>query len=65
MKTVATCSSLDEALLLRSLLADSGIESFVPEELTVTFRGQVGGFSVQVADADAEGATKVLAEAGQ
>ena len=63
MKTVADCSSLDEANLLRSLLSDSGIDSFVPDELTVTFRGQVGGFRLQVAEEDAQEAERVLAEA--
>jgi hypothetical protein len=60
--TVAECSSVDEALLMRSLLDDCGIVSFVPEELSVTFRGLVGGIHVQVAEEDAEEARKILAQ---
>ena len=34
MITVATCSTIDEALLLRSVLEGSGIAAFVPDEMT-------------------------------
>lgn len=34
MITVAQCNTVDEALLLRSLLEGSGIPAFVPDELT-------------------------------
>jgi hypothetical protein len=34
MITVAQCSTVDEALLLRSVLEGSGIPAFVPDELT-------------------------------
>jgi hypothetical protein len=61
--TVAECPSVDEALLLRSLLEDCGIASYVPEELTVTYLGQAGGIRIQVADEDIEAATKIIAEA--
>jgi hypothetical protein len=61
MTTVAECSSTDEAMLLRSLLADCGIAAFVPDELTVTYRGLVGpGVRVQVADEDAETARSII-----
>lgn len=63
MKTVAECSSVDEALMLRSLLQDSGIEAYVPEELTAQFRGQIGSVRLQVDDGDAETALKILASA--
>ncbi len=63
MTTVAECSSVDEALVLRSLLDDCGIESFVPEELSVTYRGQVGGIHLQVDEGDVEAAKKIIAEA--
>jgi hypothetical protein len=63
MKTVAECSSVDEALLLRSMLEGSGVKSYVPDELTVTFRGQAGGVRLQVADEDAEAALTILAGA--
>ena len=60
MTNVAECSSVDEALVLRSLLEDCGIQAYVPDELTVTYRGQPGGFRLQVADEDAEAAKKIL-----
>jgi hypothetical protein len=61
MTTVAECSSTDEAMVLRSLLADCGIAAFVPDELTVTYRGMVSpGIRVQVADEDAETARSIL-----
>jgi hypothetical protein len=63
VKTVAECSSVDGALLLRSLLEDSGIRASVPDELTVTYRGQAGGIRLQVADEDAETAAGILAAA--
>jgi hypothetical protein len=62
MTTVAQCASLDEALLLRSVLASSGIEAFVPDEESVTYRGQLGSFRLQVNEEDAEEAIKVLGE---
>jgi hypothetical protein len=65
LKTVAECSSVDEALLLRSLLEDSGVHASVPDELTVTFRGQAGSIRLQVADEDAETAASILAAAGK
>jgi hypothetical protein len=63
MKTVAECSSVDEALLLRSLLEDCGIRAYVPDELTVTYRGQAGGIRLQVAEEDAGAASRILADA--
>ncbi|MEO6002868.1 MAG: hypothetical protein ABIZ04_07315 [Opitutus sp.] len=33
MTTIAHCNTIDEALLLRSVLEGSGIPSFVPDEL--------------------------------
>lgn len=61
MKTIAECSSVDEALLLRSMLEDCGVRSYIPDELTVTFRGQAGGVRLQVEESDAEEAAKILA----
>jgi hypothetical protein len=63
VKTVAECSSVDEALLLRSLLEDSGIQARVPDQLTVTYLGQTGGIRLQVDDEDAVTAAAILAEA--
>jgi len=49
--------------MLRSLLEDSGIKAFVPDELTVQFRGQVGSVRLQVEDEDSETALRILASA--
>lgn len=57
MTTVATCSNAAEAELLHSLLADVGIEAFVPDEM---FGGAV---RLQVADENAEEAKKIIAAA--
>jgi hypothetical protein len=65
MTTVAECVSVDEAMMLRSLLEDSGIKAFVPDELTVTFKGQAGGVRLQVEDEDAETAKTIIAGARQ
>ena len=62
MKTVAECPSVDEAMVLRSLLEDCGIRSYVADELTVTFRGQAGGCRLQVAEEDAEAAIKIIGD---
>ena len=65
MITVATCNSIDEALLLRSVLEGSGIAATVPDELT----GQTAPpylfatpsrVRLQVAEADAERAREIL-----
>jgi thiamine monophosphate synthase len=54
---------VDEALMLRSLLEGSGIRAYVPDELTVTYRGQAAGVRLQVEDEDAETAQKIIADA--
>jgi hypothetical protein len=62
MTTVAECSSAEEAMVLRSVLADCGVPAFLPDELTVTYRGMTSpGFRLQVADEDAETARTILA----
>ena len=65
MTTVATCSNPAEAMLLKSLLEANDIEAFVPDELTAQsaphFSGS--GIHVQVDDAHAETARRLLAEA--
>jgi hypothetical protein len=61
MTTVAECANAEEAGVLRSLLADCGVEAFLPDELTVSYPPIVGGVRVQVADEDAESARKILA----
>jgi hypothetical protein len=62
MVTVAECSSFEQAELLRSLLSSCGISGYIPEELSVTYRGVLDSFRVQVAEADAEAARAVLTE---
>jgi thiamine monophosphate synthase len=61
MTTVAECATIEQAEVLRSLLADSGVAAFLPDELTVQYRGNLGGIRVQVPDEDAETARKILA----
>lgn len=57
MTTVATCSNLAEAELLHSLLTDQGLEAFVLDD---AFGGTI---RLQVDEADAEAARRLLAEA--
>jgi hypothetical protein len=61
MTTVAECSSIEQAAVLRSLLADCGVAAFLPDELTMSYPPIVGGFRVQVADGDAESARAIVA----
>ncbi len=62
MTTVAECASVDEAGVVRSLLADCGVAAFIPDERTVAYPPVVGSIRVQVADEDAESARKILAD---
>ncbi|MBP6507947.1 MAG: DUF2007 domain-containing protein [Opitutaceae bacterium] len=68
MITIAECSTVDEALMIKSMLAGSGITAFVPDELTAqtappyVFAGS--GVRVQVTEADAESALAFLAASG-
>lgn len=65
MTTVATCSNPAEAMLLKSLLEANDIPAYVPDELTAQaaphFSGS--GIRVQVEEAQAETAKKILDEA--
>ena len=61
MTTVAECASVEEAEVLRALLADCGVAAYLPDELTVQFRGTVGSIRVQVEDEEAEEARRILA----
>lgn len=61
MTTVAECANIEEAEVLRALLADCGVAAYLPDELTVQFRGVLGSIRVQVEDEDAEKARKILA----
>jgi hypothetical protein len=65
MTTITTCGDLQQALLVKSILEGSGIPAFVPDELTAQnappYMWATGGIRVQVEDAQAENARKVLA----
>ena len=66
MTTLATCSNIAEAQLLKSLLDDSGITAFLPEELTANAAPQLlfsSGIRLQVEDEDADEARRVIAAA--
>jgi hypothetical protein len=60
MTTVAECGTIEQAAVLRSLLADCGVAAYLPDELAVTYRGTVSSLRVQVADEDAESARRIL-----
>ena len=64
MTTIATCSNPAEAMLLKSLLEANGIAVYAPDELTAQsaphFSGS--GIRIQVDDAQAEAAKRMLAE---
>ncbi len=64
MTTITKCGDLQQALLVKSILAGSGIEAFVPDELTAQnappYMWATGGIRVQVEDDQVEAARKVL-----
>ncbi len=60
MVTVRTCSELAEAELIKSFLAGSGVNAFLPEENSVLWSNAIGGIRVQVADEDALRAEEIL-----
>ena len=66
MTTLVTCSNIAEAQLLKSLLDDSGIKAFLPEEMTANAAPQflfASGVRLQVEDEDAAEARRVIASA--
>ena len=60
MVTLRNCSDLAEAELIKSFLAGSGVDSFLPDENSVLWSNAIGGIRVQVADEDAGRAEEVL-----
>lgn len=64
MVTITTFQSLPEAFLLQSILKGSGIESFIPDELTVlndwTLINAIGGIRLQVDINDLQAAQTIL-----
>lgn len=69
MTTIARCLTIDQALLLRSVLDGCGIRAFVPDEFTaqtdpVIFMGSLNSIRVQVEDEDADAAREALTKNG-
>jgi hypothetical protein len=65
MTTVARCFTIDQALLIRSVLDGCGVPAFVPDEITaqtdpVIFMGSMNSIRVQVGDEDATAARAIL-----
>jgi hypothetical protein len=64
MRTVATYGTLEEALLARARLEDSGIKAFLPDEFTASSGfgvfNAIGGIRLQVEDEDLPLASQVL-----
>jgi len=66
MVTIRAYSTLPEAQVIQSQLAGSGIEAFLPDEMTVQsywlWSNAIGGVRVQVSQEDAERAEDILQE---
>jgi len=60
MVTLRNCSDLAEAELIKSFLAGSGVDSFLPDENSALWSNALGGIRVQVAEEDAGRAEEVL-----
>jgi Putative prokaryotic signal transducing protein len=60
MITIAECASDEQALLLKSLLADSGVTAHLPDARSVSYPPMVGSLRVQVAEEDEDTARKIL-----
>ena len=60
MITLRTCSELEEAELVKSVLAGSGVTAFVLDENSALWSNAIGGYRVQVEDEDADRANEVL-----
>ena len=63
MTTIATCSTIAEAELLKSVLDSAGIAAFLPEATTAYTAPQLvfaSGLRLQVEDEDAATGRKVL-----
>lgn len=60
MTTIRTCSELEQAEVIKSVLAGSGVTAFLPEENSALWSNAIGGIRVQVADEDAARAEEIL-----
>jgi hypothetical protein len=65
MTTLRTCSELAEAELVKSVLEGSGVTAFLPDENSALWSNVIGGYRVQVDDADADRANDILKQADQ
>lgn len=69
MTTVARFLTLDQALLMRSMLEGCGVKAYVPDEFAaqanpVIFMGSMNSIRLQVDDNDADAARTILAQNG-
>jgi hypothetical protein len=69
MTTVARFLTLDQALLMRSMLEGCGVKAYVPDEFAaqsnpVIFMGSMNSIRLQVDDDDADAARTILAQNG-
>jgi len=66
MITLVTLSSLNDAFVLRSMLAANEIRAFIPDENTAQvdwgYINAIGGIRVQIAEKDSEKALSILSE---
>jgi len=65
MTNIARCLTIEQAMMIKSLLEGCGLKAFVPDELTaqtnpVMFMGSMNSIRVQVEDEDAETARAIL-----
>jgi hypothetical protein len=65
MVTLRTCSELEEAEMMKSMLAGSGVTAFVLDENSALWSNAIGGYRVQVAEEDVERANEVLGQSDQ
>ncbi len=63
MTTLHTCSELEDAEVMKSVLAGSGVTAFVLDENSALWSNALGGYRVQVDDGDVERANEVLRQA--
>ena len=68
MVTIRTCYTLPEAQVVQSHLRGSGIDAFLPDELTLQndwlWSNAIGGVRVQVPEEEAERAVEILEKEG-
>lgn len=62
--TVAVTEQSHQAEMLKNLLSNEGIESFIQDEIIGSFIPFAVGIRLQVAETDAEKAKQVLSDAG-